>query len=560
MTDLVKALFRVDPTEGLVQFVTATKPFHTKVLDVLVEYVYKENVTVNVKDKWKWVIHMSNPGWNLTHAFDPLTGTRHQTTDVVRSCGYGLTWDPVNTPETNPVLNIISGHSATDVPNKVYSFLVQPNYGAFYNIAVIDTQSNQLAFVDTFSISAVTPASKKWKLSTDIRPTHTITSTALDELSLGNVAGNCSFMITGNHEHHFPPGSTFVVTGGSNAGTYTVVTADMNRLYPRFDGYNTIIPVNEVISSSAPGGTITIDINVILPSGQEFFIQENSGNGGNGRYTVNTVSTVTGTTEIICNETLSTMTASDGKIHIPIHAIRIPAWPHGLCVEFDCTGLYPAPMNHLSKFFYIPTSTPGRFNLSTKRYPTEFEDYVDFSTTHTGFLTTRKAEQFHPGAYITVSGTHLNRNDKNYTVKRVVKEGANVRVYVMEKVPFTTPTGLLTDGKMVGVFDSFDAPVYCSISQAPDLYADTFIHESIDFAWNIQLTEDVMTSMVAPIGLGWGAMGFGGIEPFNDNVTVPTGRTADQGTGTILPHGIDVQLFGIGGLVEYKDFVPPKLI
>jgi len=559
MTDLVKALFRIDPTEGLVKFVTDVKPYHTKILDVLVEYVYDEKVNVVVTDRWKWVMHLTNTGWLLRDAFDPLTGTKHQTTDVVRACGYGLTWDPVHTPETNPVLDIISSHSTQGGTSEGNSFLVALNYGLPYNIAVINEQANQCAFVDTYSILTANPSLKSWRLTTDIRPIHPITSVIFDNVAAGNIVDNCNFTILGNYENHFPPGSTITVSGGPNAGTYTVVTPDIGRQFPKFDGHNTIIPVNEAIPNAVSGGDIVVDINVILPHGQEFFIQENSGNGGNGRYTVDTVSTVADKTVIICNETISTMTANDGRIHIPVHAIRIPAWPHGLYTKLACTGLYPSPTDHTSQFFYIPTSTPGRFNLGKKRYPTQFDDYVDLTGTHTGTLTIQRNEQYHPGAYIKVNGTYLNRNDKNYTVKRVNKEGVNVRVYVMEKVPFTTPVGHASDGKMVGVFESFDAPSYCSISQAPDLYADTFIHESIDFNWIINLSDDVTATVDQPKVGGWGRMKYGMEEYFNINNTAPTGRAAGQGTGTLLPHGIDIQLFGVGGMVETAEYIPPML-
>jgi hypothetical protein len=45
-----QTLSTIDPTEGLIQYVQAVKPYHTKVLEVLVEYVYTENLAVTIVD------------------------------------------------------------------------------------------------------------------------------------------------------------------------------------------------------------------------------------------------------------------------------------------------------------------------------------------------------------------------------------------------------------------------------------------------------------------------------------------------------------------------------
>lgn len=60
-----------DPVQGLVDYVLDVKPFHTKILEVWVEYIYNDPINATVKDKLDWEIYMD---------FDRMTG-----------CGYG--WD-----------------------------------------------------------------------------------------------------------------------------------------------------------------------------------------------------------------------------------------------------------------------------------------------------------------------------------------------------------------------------------------------------------------------------------------------------------------------------------
>ena len=45
-----QTLSTIDPAEGLIQYVQTVKPYHTKVLEVLVEYVYTENLAVTIDD------------------------------------------------------------------------------------------------------------------------------------------------------------------------------------------------------------------------------------------------------------------------------------------------------------------------------------------------------------------------------------------------------------------------------------------------------------------------------------------------------------------------------
>lgn len=60
-SNLINSLFKIDAAEGLVRYVEAVKPYHSKILDVLIEYVYREDINVTVKERWNTDIHQFKP-------------------------------------------------------------------------------------------------------------------------------------------------------------------------------------------------------------------------------------------------------------------------------------------------------------------------------------------------------------------------------------------------------------------------------------------------------------------------------------------------------------------
>lgn len=626
MTNLVQSLFRIDPTEGLVQYANAVKPYHSKILDVLVEYIYTEKVDVTMKERWSWKMTFNRPS-----------------VDTVYTCGYGLVWDPYRATEAAPSVNIINAQSTVSLPLivrataddtmlsvplngytvtdgmhvtlrtdgtlptsnpqvevgvtytisghnaafqlidprtnhpihfvaggngltyvepanlKFNSFLVVPEYGRDFTVAVINTKANQLAFVNTYEMSGVSAINKQWIIGTDIRPRIQIADIKYDNPSLPNprIAGNCSFAFLGNHESYFPSGSTFTIVDGPNAGSYTVAGSGSDRALTRYDGKQTIVPVNNALLSGTATGTACTGLDTILPVGSALFVNNNTGIGGNGRYTVTSVAIVGNTTVVTVDETVSMLAAADGNANIIVHPAQVPAWPTGLLVNLSSDGNLPPPLTNNIKVFYVPTTTPGVFNLSTKRYPTEYSDYIDITSVNSGVIKIKRAEVFNPGAYIQVSGSYLNKNDGNYIIRKTETEGQYVRVYVMEKIPFSTPQDRSFDGLMEFNFDSYDAPVYCPVSEAGDMHADTFIHEKIMFEYSFHLSDTVRSSIVEFTSSGFGSTPYGdseseygtGAETSHAYTTRAYGRPGAP-SGTILPHGIDVQLFDVGGLDE----------
>lgn len=157
---LSNALFRIDPTQGLVQYTEAVKPYHTKIVEVLIEYVYKERVAATILEKHSWHIEFKRPD-----------------KDVVYTCGFGHVWSPhgANQLDTFPLANIIRSYGDDfAVTEEANSFLVaqSKDLGAIappkFEIAVTNPSSKQLGFVGVHTIISMNAAAKRWVVSGNI--------------------------------------------------------------------------------------------------------------------------------------------------------------------------------------------------------------------------------------------------------------------------------------------------------------------------------------------------------------------------------------------------------
>src|SRR5271154_6372314 len=65
-TTTFPGLVTIDPIQGLIDYVNDIKPYHTKIFETLVEYVYTDYVNVNIVDIPEWNIPIS-----YSDALDP---------------------------------------------------------------------------------------------------------------------------------------------------------------------------------------------------------------------------------------------------------------------------------------------------------------------------------------------------------------------------------------------------------------------------------------------------------------------------------------------------------
>lgn len=476
-SNFIRSLNRIDPTQGLVEYVQATKPYHTKILDVLVEYVYAENLNVTITEDLKWQMYLSRPD-----------------VDVAYACGYGFVWDPLAL-QTDPdgqatPLTIISAQGAVGYPTPNYeksnSFLIQPASYVPFNIVVSSTQSNQLAFTKNYTITDKNPV---------------------------------------------------------------IVNPLFTNTWEMDD------PLNELVAEISSGDTI--------------FVSSDTGLAGNGRYTVSSLPQhIAGKTYVTVDETIPVQANSDGIFHRVLTTGELPAWIQYTAVTVSSSGALPVPLDSSTQYYFQPTSNVGFFNLSTTRYPSKYQDYVNLTTMGSGTITILRNESFVPGSQLFVDNSLYGSNNGTYTVKHIVPEGAYERVYVYQNVPSSTPLTVSSDGYLKFSDYGFDQPLYCPPAQMGDFHADTYIHESLKFQFEINLFDSIATTYHENDIRGYGETEWGGGAngPYGTGTSpVPFVTTTAMTSGSpnsspspafrdtahmMLPMGFDTVLFDLGPIDE----------
>jgi len=74
---LLNALLRIDPTTGFIDYVKTVKPYHTKILDVSVAYIWTDLIGVTVTEQYDWDMQFVRPD-----------------VQTVYDCGFGTVYDP----------------------------------------------------------------------------------------------------------------------------------------------------------------------------------------------------------------------------------------------------------------------------------------------------------------------------------------------------------------------------------------------------------------------------------------------------------------------------------
>lgn len=470
MTVLTDALFRIEPTRGLVSYTNTVKPFHTKILDVLVEYVYAEDVKVQIKEKLKWDIILSRPD-----------------TPLVYTCGYGIAWDPVLSvlSPDSPLapISIISATHGLPVSNPLSvnsnSFLIQPAAFTPFTVTVSNVNSNQFAFTKNYTITAVDLALLTWS-----------------------------------------------------------VTDPTNQL------------VGELTTGTTP---------------KTIFITNNTGSAANKSYTVASATHTLGITTVTVVESIPPQAVGNGTFHRVKEGNELPQWAFGQGITFNSVGgILPTPLVPATQYYFNPTPNPGFFNVSTVRYPTTFDHIINVGTIGTGTISVVRSETMTLGSMFEVTNTFIGRNNGRYIVKNIKKEGANERIYVYQSIPGSTPLSQPLDGLIKLISSGYDDPQICDIAQAPDLYINTFFHETLKFDFVINLSDTIEAAWEENRVDGYGTTLYSSSfespfgapgEEINSRIAATSGSvvpytTVASDAHSILPTGFDTQLFDIGGIDE----------
>ena len=246
---------------------------------------------------------------------------------------------------------------------------------------------------------------------------------------------------------NYTPGVHTGVTlvGGSGAGTDAVATITVSAV-----GEVALVTVTqkgtktyyegEQLTAVIPGGTgFSVQVTraeraLTLPLVEDdvIYINGNSSPIANGKYTVDTVNG----SYVQVKEDIPPLANATGSLYVGKQFMDIPYWPSGTKVQVTATGDMPSPLSSAGIYYFIPSTTIGVFNLATKRYPLEIDDFVDIVSIGNQ-IEIRRVEPFSPGDYVKVHSTHGYLNDGNYIVSTVEPEGSNFRVSVLQSTATT---------------------------------------------------------------------------------------------------------------------------
>lgn len=568
MSNFTNSLFRIDPTEGLLQYVQSIKPYHSKVLDVFVEYVYGETIAVNMLDSNRVEIgleaycttlkpvvvsvvensivlegntlpqlavgdtlsfkhsHYIDTTQTFTiasvelvsstrikvilveplsnepskHPADRLNDSQvealithglvavgcYPRKPTVYSCGYGLTWDSpsnIDVPSSviiqaegidDRIVTITSG--STDVLCSASDNIHTLQVGDVMTLMTTST----LPTTSTIPIHIGHPLYVVYAVGNTIRLSDTssgsplvFTSSGTGTVTIRRMSPTLnSFIVSSTPPTVFP---VAVLSTTSNQ-LFIVNNAAINAV-SLLD--NSVWVAGDVTSSISVGDVITVSSNPILAV--------------NRPYTVGSIAFIGGSTQLVLQESLPATTIVGGFVNYRRPDVQLPGWRTGMAVTIAASpsytphNLYPTPINPTTTYYVNLTSTPGVFNLTTKRFSTNPADVVDITDVGTGVLSIQRTEPYVVGDTIAVTGSldrgvipNISTNDGTYTISRITTLGANIyRIHVIQSVKHNTPSTEPTDGTIVQQ-GTYGSP-QCVVVSAHPLHTDTVFSERLVF-------------------------------------------------------------------------------
>ncbi len=520
----------INPTEGFVSYTLDTKPYHTKILEVNVDYVYRDMVNVTIQDNIKWVMNFSTAYMEL-----------------LRSCGWGIEWDPIRTTNDYPKIRILRAYgdvfiNVTIENDEVTIVYNNDEYQFTVGDPITFTTTEQFPKITQFT--SISPGLVYYIVDIQdnvFKISYTLNGDPIVFLDGGS--GTLSIKPANipynafDVEHELAPEFEFVVSDTkqhrmSFVNNYDIIGIDaLNRTW--------IISGDHVTTSE------------ILPD-NKIYIRDNTGRGANTDFTVDHVVLVDNDTHVIVKEHISVQASGDGRMGVTFNETTeppfpvplkpnsdkywpTPSWAIGTKVRVWSNDRLPKPLTDGGEYYYVPMPTLGIFALSTKRFPKSISDLVEVSSFGIGILNIQRAETFYPGATIKVDSTYQSRNNGVYYVRDNLEYDDFVRLVVVQKVDRISPSYVQYDGIATIVSDGWDYPFYCPLIQSDDLYTEAFIQERLHLEFEHNYRDTV------------------GVHVTEDDNTVVLASSPGY---TILLTGYDTQFLDIGNVDENIENLP----
>lgn len=252
---LINAFKRTDATAGLIEYVNTIKPYHTKIMEVLAEYVFTEPVDVTILETLCWDITMDSN--RLCDSVDSESNPTIVPCDntIITPCNWGVIWSP--TPPSFTLQIYEAGidpasipPSETDPTRNVNTLLIEEEALMPYPFIVNNVSQNKFQMTGPIpewlpgfavrveanpgdTLPSPLNSSEIYYIVTDVPFGHFKLSKRRIPLSNADIinitdAGSTSSTFIIRKAEYFYPGAEIVISGstdGLNDGIYTVYRA-----------------------------------------------------------------------------------------------------------------------------------------------------------------------------------------------------------------------------------------------------------------------------------------------------------------------------------------------
>ncbi len=233
------------PIDSFVDYFLDIKPYHTKILEIVEQYKFNEDLSVSIKENIffteEWANQPLCSGVGFGFDFDDDCGYSALSCCDLFDCvgGYGLIYDNSDLLVSRPITAI---NSAGTPPDNAIVIDGDYRYDSFFQIA--ETVGDHTLKIKGNILSAISP--------------HFLFVIAPKNVYLTLEATSNGFYVSGNVAAQFTNVSEFVVMkSGFNDGGYAVVEAKYNSIEDR-TFINVVRQDGEVIDSNSLG-SIVID-------------------------------------------------------------------------------------------------------------------------------------------------------------------------------------------------------------------------------------------------------------------------------------------------------------
>lgn len=211
MTNILSTLTRIEPTRGLIEYVEQTKPYHSKILDIEIEYVYRDEAVGTATEYETKHITETSPLVEVTY----------------NTLGYGLVWEGRRQAATQYIVSDINYRTGDDVYNGPThinlsnSFVIDNVTFPVVHAVLINTASNRFALATPYALIDSDPLTNSL----------TVQGNVVSNLTVGQSI----------HVNHFrslgrPVNRSFTVQSVSLVGMNTVIVLvepiSPNAIYP----------------------------------------------------------------------------------------------------------------------------------------------------------------------------------------------------------------------------------------------------------------------------------------------------------------------------------------